>query len=138
MDRQALFKYDIFVNALEVYNKQIRDLLVPGSQSGLFSKRIEIRQDVEGNHYIPGLVEAPVSNMNEVWDILQTGSNARDVEATNANNHSSRSHCIHCVMVKGENLMNGECTRSKLWLVNLAGSKRVAKTDIQGDRLKEA
>ncbi|KAF6139559.1 hypothetical protein GIB67_015516, partial [Kingdonia uniflora] len=138
MDRQELFKYEISVSALEVYNEQIRDLLVPGSQSGLTSKRLEIRQDVEGNHYIPGLVEAPVSNMNEVWDVLQTGSNARAVEATNANEHSSRSHCIHCVMVKGENMMNGECTRSKLWLVDLAGSERVAKTDVQGDRLKEA
>ncbi|KAF6164200.1 hypothetical protein GIB67_010170, partial [Kingdonia uniflora] len=86
------FKYEIFVSALEVYNEQMRDLLVPGSQSELTSKRLKIRQDVEGNHYIRGLVEAPVSNMNEVWDVLQTGSNARTVEATNANEHSSQSH----------------------------------------------
>ena len=45
---------------------------------------------------------------------------------------------IHCVMVRGENLMTGECTRSKLWLIDLAGSERVAKTDAQGERLKEA
>lgn len=45
---------------------------------------------------------------------------------------------IHCVMVKGENLLNGECTRSKLWLIDLSGSERVAKTDAQGERLKEA
>lgn len=49
--------------------------------------------------------------------------------------HSSCS--IHCVMVKGENLLNGECTKSKLWLVDLAGSERVAKTEVQGERLKE-
>ena len=41
-------------------------------------------------------------------------------------------------MVKGENLINGECTKSKLWLIDLAGSERVAKTDVQGERLKEA
>ncbi|KAM1346616.1 hypothetical protein ACFX13_036649 [Malus domestica] len=40
-------------------------------------------------------------------------------------------------MVKGENLLNGECTRSKLWLVDLARSERVAKTEVQGERLKE-
>jgi kinesin family protein C2/C3 len=38
-------------------------------------------------------------------------------------------------MVKGENLMNGDRTNSKLWLIDLAGSERVAKT--HGDRLKE-
>ncbi|KAI8005885.1 Kinesin-like protein KIN-14Q [Camellia lanceoleosa] len=99
--------------------------------------RLEIRQVGEGIHHVPGLVEAQVSNMSEVWEVLQTGSNARAVGSTNANEHSSRSHCIHCVMVKGENLLNGECTRSKLWLVDLAGSERVAKTEVQGERLKE-
>lgn len=43
-----------------------------------------------------------------------------------------------CIMVKAKNLMNGECTKSKLWLVDLAGSERLAKTDVQGERLKEA
>lgn len=41
-------------------------------------------------------------------------------------------------MVKGENLINGECTKSKLWLIDLAGSERLAKTDAQGERLREA
>lgn len=40
-------------------------------------------------------------------------------------------------MVKGENLLSGESTRSKLWLVDLAGSERIAKTEVQGERLKE-
>ncbi|XP_077253842.1 kinesin-like protein KIN-14Q [Tasmannia lanceolata] len=136
-ERQGLFRYDISVSVLEVYNEQIRDLLVPSSQSGVAAKRLEIRQVAEGVHHVPGLIEAHVNNMNEVWEVLQTGSNARAVGSTNANEHSSRSHCIHCVMVKGENLVNGECTRSKLWLVDLAGSERIAKTDVQGDRLRE-
>lgn len=42
------------------------------------------------------------------------------------------------IMIKAKNLMNGECTKSKLWLVDLAGSERLAKTDVQGERLKEA
>ncbi|RYR50313.1 hypothetical protein Ahy_A07g036906 isoform B [Arachis hypogaea] len=137
-ERQTHYSYDVSVSVLEVYNEQIRDLLFSGNQPGATARRLEIRQAGEGMHHVPGLVEAHVNNMSEVWEVLQTGSNARAVSSTNANEHSSRSHCIHCVMVKGENVLNGECTRSKLWLVDLAGSERVAKTDVQGDRLKEA
>ncbi|KAG5235708.1 kinesin protein [Salix suchowensis] len=136
-EREKLFRYDVSVSVLEVYNEQIQDLLVSDSQPGVAAKRLEIRQAGEGLHHVPGLVEANVHNMSEVWEVLQTGSNARAVGSTNANEHSSRSHCIHCVMVKGENLLNGECTKSKLWLVDLAGSERIAKTEVQGERLKE-
>ncbi|XP_010414853.1 PREDICTED: uncharacterized protein LOC104700941 isoform X1 [Camelina sativa] len=136
-ERENRYNYEISVSVLEVYNEQIRDLLVPASQSASAPKRFEIRQVSEGNHHVPGLVEAPVKSLDEVWDVLKTGSNARAVGKTAANEHSSRSHCIHCVMVKGENLLNGECTKSKLWLVDLAGSERVAKTEVQGERLKE-
>ncbi|GJM95135.1 hypothetical protein PR202_ga11840 [Eleusine coracana subsp. coracana] len=137
-EREGIFQYDITVSVLEVYNEQIHDLLLVGSQPGATTKRLEVRQIAEGVHHVPGLVEAQVSNMNEAWEVLQTGSKARAVGSTNANEHSSRSHCIHCVMVKGQNLLNGECTNSKLWLIDLAGSERVAKTDAQGERLKEA
>ncbi|XP_028761057.1 kinesin-like protein KIN-14Q isoform X2 [Neltuma alba] len=136
-DRQKIYHYEVSVSVLEVYNEQIRDLLISGSQPGISTKRLEIRQAGEGISHVPGLVEAHVNNMTEVWDVLQTGSNARVVSSTTANEHSSRSHCIHCVMVKGENMLNGECTRSKLWLVDLAGSERVAKTEVLGERLKE-
>lgn len=137
-ERNGLFKYDISVSVLEVYNEQIRDLLASSTQPGHTVKKLEIKQVADGVHHVPGLVEAQVHSMNEVWDVLQTGSSARAVGSTNVNEHSSRSHCVLCVMVKGENLISGECTRSKLWLVDLAGSERIAKTDVQGERLKEA
>ena len=38
-ERQKLYRYDISVSVLEVYNEQIRDLLVLGSQRGSTSKR---------------------------------------------------------------------------------------------------
>ena len=55
-----------------------------------------------------------------------------------SNEHSSHSHYVLYVMVKGENLISGECTRSKLWLVDLARSERIEKTDVQVECLKEA
>jgi kinesin family protein C2/C3 len=38
-DRHDLFQYEITVSALEVYNEQIRDLLLTGSQPGATTKR---------------------------------------------------------------------------------------------------
>ncbi|KAF0916152.1 hypothetical protein E2562_000749 [Oryza meyeriana var. granulata] len=133
-ERKETVTYSISVSVLEVYNEQIRDLLA----SSPSSKKLEIKQAGEGSHHVPGIVEAKVENIKEVWDVLQAGSNARAVGSNNVNEHSSRSHCMLCIMVRAKNLMNGECTRSKLWLVDLAGSERLAKTDVQGERLKEA
>ncbi|KAL3508900.1 hypothetical protein ACH5RR_028301 [Cinchona calisaya] len=110
------FKFDVVfspqpgqTSVLEVYNEQIRDLLVCNSELG--SKRFEIKQVGEGMHPVPGLVEA-----REQYE----------------RGLGSPTNCIHCVMEKGENLLNGECTRSKLWLIDLAGSERIAKTEVQG------
>ncbi|XP_071912548.1 kinesin-like protein KIN-14R [Coffea arabica] len=133
-ERSENFTYKISVSVLEVYNEQIRDLLDASSAS----KKLEIKQASEGFHHIPGIVEAEVENIKEVWDVLQAGSSARAVGSNNVNEHSSRSHCMLCVMVRAKNMINGECTKSKLWLVDLAGSERLAKTDVQGHRLKEA
>ncbi|XP_019445367.1 PREDICTED: kinesin-like protein KIN-14R isoform X11 [Lupinus angustifolius] len=57
----------------------------------------------------------------------------RDLLATGPTSKS-----ILCIMVRAKNLMSGECTKSKLWLVDLAGSEKLARTDVQGERLKEA
>ncbi|OAY33502.1 kinesin-like protein KIN-14R isoform X2 [Manihot esculenta] len=133
-ERSETFAYSLSVSVLEVYNEQIRDLLATSPTS----KKLEIKQSSEGSHHVPGIVEAKVDNLKEVWNVLQAGSNARSVGSNNVNEHSSRSHCMLCVMVKAKNLMNGECTKSKLWLVDLAGSERLAKTEVQGERLKEA
>ncbi|KAI4325691.1 hypothetical protein MLD38_031068 [Melastoma candidum] len=133
-ERKETHLYEISVSVLEVYNEQIRDLLATSPSS----KKLEIKQASEGFHNVPGVVEAKVQNIREVWNVLQVGSNARAVGSNNVNEHSSRSHCMLCIMVKSKNLIDGECTRSKLWLVDLAGSERLAKTDAQGERLKEA
>ncbi|KAB1211060.1 Kinesin-4 [Morella rubra] len=133
-ERSETFTYNISVSVLEVYNEQIRDLLAMTPTS----KKLEIKQASEGFCHVPGIVEAKVDNIWEAWSVLQAGSNARAVGSNNVNEHSSRSHCMLCIMVRAKNLMNGECTKSKLWLVDLAGSERLAKTEVQGERLKEA
>lgn len=38
-ERKTLYRYDISVSVLEVYNEQIRDLLVSGNQPGMAARR---------------------------------------------------------------------------------------------------
>ncbi|XP_066355335.1 kinesin-like protein KIN-14E isoform X2 [Miscanthus floridulus] len=132
-EREATYKYDLSVSILEVYNEQIRDLLATPS-----SKNLEIKLDRDKSSHVPGITDAKVKDINEVWNILQTGSNARAVGSNNVNTHSSRSHCMIFIKVRAKNDLNGECTSSKLWLVDLAGSERLTKTDAQGEQLNEA
>ncbi|XP_066355068.1 kinesin-like protein KIN-14E isoform X2 [Miscanthus floridulus] len=132
-EREVTYKYDLSVSILEVYNEQIRDLLATPS-----SKNLEIKLDRDKSSHVPGITDAKVKDINEVWNILQTGSNARAVGSNNVNTHSSRSHCMIFIKVRAKNDLNGECTSSKLWLVDLAGSERLTKTDAQGEQLNEA
>lgn len=64
------------------------------TQHSYFAFRLEIKQNSEGYHHVPGLVEAKVENIKEVWEVLQAGSNARAVGSNNVNEHSSRSHWL--------------------------------------------
>ncbi|PWA50913.1 hypothetical protein CTI12_AA468620 [Artemisia annua] len=63
-ERKNQIRYEISVSVLEVYNEQIRDLLLPSSQPGAAAKR----QAGEGMHHVPGLVESQVSNMRTYID----------------------------------------------------------------------
>ncbi|KAJ8767809.1 hypothetical protein K2173_020749 [Erythroxylum novogranatense] len=135
-ERIGIMRYELSVSMLEVYNEKIRDLLVENSDQP--SKRLEIKQAAEGTQEVPGLVEARVYCTEDVWELLKSGSRARSVGSTSANELSSRSHCLFRITVKAENLMNGQKTRSQLWLVDLAGSERVGKIEVEGERLKES
>ena len=77
-------------------------------------------------------------------DLLEQGSQVRQVAATQMNERSSRSHSCFIVSVqqKSEEDLGGGVTRhttlsSKVNLVDLAGSERATKTGATGQRLKE-
>ncbi|CAN6575655.1 unnamed protein product [Malus baccata var. baccata] len=135
-DRGGFMRYELCVSMLEVYNEKIRDLLVDNTNQP--TKKLEIKQCADGTLDVPGLVEERVYGFEEMWELLKSGSQARSVGSTSANEQSSRSHCLLRVTVKGENLINGQKTRSQLWLVDLAGSERVGRIDVEGERLKES
>eukprot|EP00026_Physarum_polycephalum_P002928 Phypoly_transcript_02937.p1 GENE.Phypoly_transcript_02937~~Phypoly_transcript_02937.p1 ORF type:complete len:847 (+),score=227.10 Phypoly_transcript_02937:363-2543(+) len=131
-DRLLTHKYSVFVSVMEIYNENVRDLLC--SEQG---KKLDIRTGSSGV-VVPDLMSHKVSNMDEVLALMTTGARNRAVGTTNQNEHSSRSHCIVCVTVSGENLTTGVTSTARLHLVDLAGSERLSKTQAEGERLKEA
>ncbi|KAE8731214.1 Kinesin-4 [Hibiscus syriacus] len=78
-----------------------------------------------------------VKSTSDVLNLMKYGEVNRVVCSTAINNRSSRSHSVLTAHVHGKDAY-GNILRSCLHLVDLAGSERVDKSEVTGDRLKEA
>ncbi|XP_010506786.1 PREDICTED: kinesin-like protein KIN-14G [Camelina sativa] len=132
--RKDTFRYDIAVQMIEIYNEQVRDLLVSDGSN----KRLEIRNSSQKGLSVPDASLVPVSSTFDVIDLMKTGHKNRAVGSTALNDRSSRSHSCLTVHVQGRDLTSGAVLRGCMHLVDLAGSERVDKSEVTGDRLKEA
>ncbi|KAK1428152.1 hypothetical protein QVD17_16980 [Tagetes erecta] len=117
--RKGTFQYDVSVQMIEIYNEQIRN----NSQNGF---------------NVPEASLARVSSTFDVIELMNLGQRNRAVGATALNDRSSRSHSCLTVHVQGRDLTSGGVLRGCMHLVDLAGSERVDKSEVTGDRLKEA
>ncbi|GKB51103.1 kinesin-like protein KIN-14R [Tanacetum coccineum] len=66
-ERKDTFSFNISISVLEVYNEQIRDLLATSRTT----KKLEVRQAIEGAHHVPGIVEAKAKSIRE--GVLEDG-----------------------------------------------------------------
>ncbi|XP_057995101.1 kinesin-like protein KIN-14I isoform X2 [Hevea brasiliensis] len=129
-----IFCYNVAVQMIEIYNEQVRDLLVTDGSN----KRLEIRNSSQTGLNVPDANLVPVSSTSDVIDLMNLGQRNRAVGATALNDRSSRSHSCLTVHVQGRDLTSGTILRGCMHLVDLAGSERVDKSEVTGDRLKEA
>ena len=90
-----------------------------------------------GSTYIEGIHEEYVKDLDEVFNLMNMGFSNRSVASTNMNAESSRSHCVFCFKVK-QTLSDGQIRNSRLYVCDLAGSERVAKTGAKGSVFEEA
>ncbi|XP_006651299.1 kinesin-like protein KIN-14F [Oryza brachyantha] len=132
--RKGVFIYDIAVQMIEIYNEQVRDLLV---NDGL-NKRLEIRNNSQNGLNVPDASLVRVASTMDVMELMNVGQKNRAVGATALNDRSSRSHSCLTVHVQGRDLTSGTILRGCMHLVDLAGSERVDKSEVTGERLKEA
>ncbi|KAK9084296.1 hypothetical protein Scep_030767 [Stephania cephalantha] len=111
--RKDTFAYDVSVQMIEIYNEQ-KGLNVPDANV------------------------VPVASTSDVIELMNVGHKNRVVSATALNDRSSRSHSCVTVHVHGRDLTSGTTHHGSMNLVDLAGSERVDKSEVTGDRLKEA
>ena len=129
---------------LEIYNENIRDLLKfiekPTTYINDDNEYLDLREDPIKGIMVSGITEVNVNNSNDMLKILKRGNRNRTIEATGANETSSRSHAILQVSIEYKEKNSGidyEIKYSKLSLVDLAGSERASTTQNRGIRLIE-
>ncbi|WDK10267.1 kinesin motor domain-containing protein [Colletotrichum graminicola] len=144
---------------LEIYNEQLRDLLVPDHVPQNERSAVTIREDVKGNIILTGLRQVEINSVDDLMNALEFGSTLRQTDATAINARSSRSHAVFSLnLVQRKSGLHGSnggdkrfsvpieamtgsetwvTTDSKLHFVDLAGSERLKNTGAQGERAKE-
>ncbi|XP_019194712.1 PREDICTED: kinesin-like protein KIN-14F [Ipomoea nil] len=133
--RSDIIEYEVGVQMIEIYNEQVRDLLVIDGTN----RRLDVRNNSQLNGLnVPDASLIPVRCTEDVLDLMKIGQKNRAIGATALNERSSRSHSILTVHVRGKELVSGSILKGCLHLVDLAGSERVDKSEAVGERLKEA
>ncbi|XP_031091321.1 kinesin-like protein KIN-14P isoform X1 [Ipomoea triloba] len=133
--RGNAFSYEITVQMVEIYNEQVRDLL---SSDGSH-KRLGILNTSQPNGLaVPDASMFPVNKPSDVLELMNIGLKSRAKSSTSMNERSSRSHSILTIHVRGMDKKSGSSMNSSLHLVDLAGSERIDRSEVAGDRLKEA
>lgn len=133
--RRIAIVYEIWVQMVEIYNEQVHDLLSSdGSQ-----KKLGISSISQANGLaVPDASMHPVRASSDVMELMDIGLKNRAIGTTALNERSSRSHSIVTIHVRGTDVKTGSTSHGNLHLVDLAGSERVDRSEVTGDRLKEA
>ncbi|KAH7080324.1 hypothetical protein BKA63DRAFT_531276 [Paraphoma chrysanthemicola] len=145
---------------VEIYNEQLRDLLLPENTPLHERPPVNIREDRDNRILLTGLTQMNITSVDDLLSALNFGSAIRQTDATAVNAKSSRSHAVfslNLVQKKTSSaalttrekrrsvpieMMSGSSDNwitvdSKLHFVDLAGSERLKNTQAQGERAKE-
>ncbi|XP_020775106.2 kinesin-like protein KIF6 [Boleophthalmus pectinirostris] len=139
--QESSMVYTTHISYLEIYNDTGYDLLE--SRQDSMSRledlpKISIQEDPDQNVHLRNLSMLQSTNEEEALNLLFLGDTNRMIAETPTNQASTRSHCIFTVHLCRREPGSATVRRSKLHLVDLAGSDRVYKTGLNGQLLTEA
>lgn len=118
---------NITVQYVEIYNETVRDLTS--------NRTISVRKS--DGEFVDA-IESTISNISDVERVLSTGQANKHFSATAMNDNSSRSHTLLVIHLTQTKLASQEVLKSKLYLIDLAGSERIKKSKVTGGRAAEA
>ncbi|CAK8579573.1 unnamed protein product [Lathyrus sativus] len=129
--------YEIWAQMVEIYNEQVRDFFFFSGFLDLHTLGISTQSQSNGIA-VPDASMFPVKSPSDVIKLMDIGLKNRAVSATVMNERSSRSHSVVSIHVRGKDFKSGSTLHGNLHLVDLAGSERVDRSEVTGDRLREA
>ncbi|NXJ10023.1 KI18A protein, partial [Odontophorus gujanensis] len=124
---------NIAVSYLEVYNEQIRDLLVN-------SGPLAVREDAQKGVMVQGLTLHQPKSAEDILQMLDYGNKNRTQHPTDANATSSRSHAVFQIYLRQQDKIasiSQNVRIAKMSLIDLAGSERASATNAKGARFRE-
>ncbi|KAH0575495.1 Kinesin [Spironucleus salmonicida] len=110
----------VIVSLYQIYNEQIFDLLSPDN-------KLQLKEVSKNNFKIVNLQEFSISSVQEANNIVLSAIKNQYRSSTVLNENSSRSHTILQIFLNNKILQ----------IIDLAGSERVKKTQVEGQKLNE-
>ncbi|XP_027546529.1 kinesin-like protein KIF12 isoform X5 [Neopelma chrysocephalum] len=118
---------------LEIYNEQVRDLLIPGPPCAL-----PLRWSKTRGFYVENQLSVDFDSLEAIVSLLLQGSQRRRTSAHALNRHSSRSHALLTIHIRSRAPSACPSKQGTLCFVDLAGSERVKETGSSGELSVEA
>lgn len=133
------WEYTLEASYIEVYNEQLRDLLAEGKGAGKITENNAIQHSPNGGPTIVhGATRLPITSEYDAEEIVARAAASRAVESTAMNSTSSRSHSVFMLYISGCHEATETSLQGSLNLVDLAGSERLNRSQVEGQRAKEA
>ncbi|XP_027857342.1 kinesin-like protein KIF6 isoform X2 [Xiphophorus couchianus] len=139
-NQESSVMYTMHISYLEIYNEVGYDLLDSRCEASRLEDlpKVMIMEDTEQNIHLKNLSMQQSGNVEEALNLLFLGDTNRMIAETPMNQASTRSHCVFTIHLCRREPGSATLRRSKLHLVDLAGSDRVSKTGLDGQLLTEA
>jgi centromeric protein E len=131
--------FKIFASVIEVYNDDVRDMLVDNTSTKK-SNVLKIREDPQNGLFVQNAIKVECNSLAKLFTILSSGEKNRIVAKTTLNKRSSRSHLIFSIMLVSKPTTSNKSKEPKnrrkvidmemsqvstLNLIDLAGSESV-------------